>query len=125
MNLQSVNPNVSDPSMMKLQTIPLCLSALAATLWLNQARALEVQPAAEICPRPSPGGLVEEPEDLRSENGVLKVDFTVRNERRPDGTTRFCYLLPDGAQSPTLRLKPGDLLILRLKNALTDTKPDA
>jgi FtsP/CotA-like multicopper oxidase with cupredoxin domain len=32
---------------------------------------------------------------------------------------RFCYLLPDGSQAPTLRLKPGDLLILRLKNELT------
>ncbi len=33
---------------------------------------------------------------------------------------RYCYVAPDGTQSPTLRLQPGDLLILRLKNALTE-----
>jgi hypothetical protein len=33
---------------------------------------------------------------------------------------RYCYLLADGTQSPTLRLRPGDLLILSLKNELTE-----
>ncbi|HEY6924658.1 MAG TPA: multicopper oxidase domain-containing protein [Steroidobacteraceae bacterium] len=56
---------------------------------------------------------------MRSENGVLKVDLTVRNERAPDGSMRYCYLLGSGAQSPTLRLKPGELLILNLRNALS------
>ena len=37
---------------------------------------------------------------------------------------RFCYLLADGSQSPTLRLHPGDLLILKLRNELTDPLPD-
>jgi FtsP/CotA-like multicopper oxidase with cupredoxin domain len=32
---------------------------------------------------------------------------------------RFCYFYKDGNESPTLRLKPGDLLILSLKNELT------
>jgi len=32
---------------------------------------------------------------------------------------RYCYVTADGTQSPTLRLLPGDLLILRLKNELT------
>jgi FtsP/CotA-like multicopper oxidase with cupredoxin domain len=82
------------------------------------------EPAPRICSRPQPGTVVDEPEDLRSENGVLNVDLTVRNEKQADGSIRFCYLLADGAQSPTLRLKPGDLLILRLKNALVgDEKP--
>jgi FtsP/CotA-like multicopper oxidase with cupredoxin domain len=67
--------------------------------------------------------VVEEPEDLRSQNGVLKLDLTVRNEKQRDGATRYCYLLGDGNQSPTLRLKPGDLLILSLKNELSDTAP--
>ena len=31
---------------------------------------------------------------------------------------RYCYVTADGTQSPTLRLLPGDLLILRLKNEL-------
>src|SRR5580698_4759958 len=99
------------------------LSFLATVLWLGHgSSAVADQTTREFCPRPAAAGVVEEPEDLRSENGVLKVDLTVRNERQPDGTVRFCYLLADGAQSPTLRLKPGDLLILRLKNSLVDTE---
>jgi len=62
---------------------------------------------------------VEEQEDLRSQNGVLRVDLTVQNYKEKDGSTRYCYLLANGNQSPTLRLKPGDLLILKLKNELT------
>ncbi|MGB7731301.1 MAG: multicopper oxidase domain-containing protein [Candidatus Acidiferrum sp.] len=73
------------------------------------------------CPRPAQGSEVPEPEDLRSQNGVLRVDLTVHNVQEADGTTRYCYLLPDGSQSPTLRVKPGDELILNLKNDLTDS----
>src|SRR5580692_2218616 len=73
------------------------------------------------CPRPSPGATVPEPEDLRSHSGVLQVDLTVRNFTQPGGTTRFCYFDANGNQSPTLRLSPGDLLILNLKNDLTDS----
>src|SRR5271169_5680484 len=73
------------------------------------------------CPHPSPSAAVPEPEDLRSQKGVLKVDITVRNFTEPDGTKRFCYFDAAGNQSPTLRLSPGDLLILNLKNDLTDS----
>lgn len=59
-----------------------------------------------------------EPEGLRSQNGTLDVSLTVRNFTENDGSVRYCYLLPDGNQSPTLRLHRGDLLILRLKNEL-------
>jgi len=82
-------------------------------------RAQEV--AQDPCPRPAPGSAVPEPEDLRSQNGVLKVDLSVRNYKEKDGSTRYCYLLADGSQSPTLRLNPGDLLILNLKNDLADS----
>jgi FtsP/CotA-like multicopper oxidase with cupredoxin domain len=51
---------------------------------------------------------------------VLQVDLTIRNQRQPDGSTRYCYLTPDGNASPTLRIKPGELLILHLENKLTD-----
>jgi FtsP/CotA-like multicopper oxidase with cupredoxin domain len=65
---------------------------------------------------------VPEPEDLRSQNGILKLDLTVQNQTQKDGSIRYCYLLADGNQSPTLRLHPGDLLILNLKNDLTGSK---
>jgi FtsP/CotA-like multicopper oxidase with cupredoxin domain len=92
----------------------LACGALSATSLAAQALP------RETCPRPAPGSRVPEPEDLRSRNGVLKVDLALRNDGQ-DGIERYCYVLPDGTQSPTLRLHPGDLLILRLKNELHDT----
>ncbi|HEY6517141.1 MAG TPA: multicopper oxidase domain-containing protein [Steroidobacteraceae bacterium] len=61
-----------------------------------------------------------QPEDLRSRNGVLELDLTLHDFKEKDGSVRYCYLLPDGTQSPTLRLHPGDLLILHLTNRLVD-----
>ena len=87
----------------------------------NEPAPRAAQTAHEFCPRPAPGSPAPEPEDLRSENGILKVELTVRNERQSDGSTRYCYVLGDGNQSPTLRLKPGELLILSLRNRLSDT----
>jgi FtsP/CotA-like multicopper oxidase with cupredoxin domain len=99
------------------------LPFLFASLWLVHGHAvLDAQESPNAsCPRPSPGAAVPEPEDLRSTNGVLKVDLTVRNFTQPDGTTRVCYFDANGNQSPTLRLSPGDELILNLKNDLTDS----
>jgi FtsP/CotA-like multicopper oxidase with cupredoxin domain len=76
--------------------------------------------AHDSCIRPPIGSAVPEPPDLRSRNGVLSVDLTVRNHREQDGSIRYCYVMGDGAQSPTLRMHPGDLLVLELKNELED-----
>jgi len=86
---------------------------------LVRGAALHAQPPAELCPRPPPGAPVPEPRDLRSENGVLQLELTLRDVKAADGSSRYCYLLADGSQSPTLRLHPGDLLVLKLKNELT------
>ena len=94
-----------------------------ASLWLFHGHGVlhaQESPNAS-CPRPSSGAAVPEPEDLRSHDGVLTVDLNVRNFTQPDGSTRFCYFDANGNQSPTLRLNPGDLLILNLKNDLSDS----
>jgi FtsP/CotA-like multicopper oxidase with cupredoxin domain len=75
---------------------------------------------ANACPRPKIGSPVQEPEDLRSKDGVLKVDLTEHNFVEPSGTKRYCFVDANGNQSPTLRLHPGDLLILSLKNDMND-----
>jgi FtsP/CotA-like multicopper oxidase with cupredoxin domain len=94
---------------------------LFACLCFPVARApLYAQGALEPCPRPAEGSLVTEPEDLRSHNGELKVELTARNSRQSDGSTRYCFLDEKGRESPTLRVSPGDLVILTLKNDLTD-----
>jgi FtsP/CotA-like multicopper oxidase with cupredoxin domain len=104
-----------------------CLAVLFLGVSVGPACAvLRAQKAVQDpCPRPAPGSAVPEPEDLRSQNGVLKVDLAVHNFKEKDGSTRYCYLLADGSQSPTLRLNPGDLLILNLKNDLTESETAA
>ncbi len=92
-----------------LLLLALCASGTCAPLRAQQ----------DPCPRPAAGSAVPEPEDLRSENGVLKVDLTVRSYKEPSGSIKYCYLLADGSQAPTLRLQRGDLLILHLKNELS------
>jgi len=82
------------------------------------AVALVGASAQQICPlRPEPGSLVVNPLDLFSQNGVLSVNFTLQNQLGNDGYMHYCYVyLYQGQQveSPTLRLNPGDQLILNL-----------
>ncbi len=54
---------------------------------------------------------------------MLELDLSIHDYKEKDGSVRYCYLLADGTESPTLRLHPGDLLILHLKNDLID--PDS
>ena len=106
-----------------MRLVPVTFAGLViASAWSACALAHELP--GDVCPRPAPASEVEEPEDLHSVNGVLSLDLSVRNEPQPDGSTRFCYQLPNGHQSPTLRVGPGDLVILRLKNQLSVVAPD-
>ena len=66
----------------------------------------------EVCPRPLASTTIPEPEDLRSENGVLRLELSFRSEVDAHGRKRYCYIYRDGIESPNLRLHPGDLLIL-------------
>jgi len=101
-----------------MAVLALCFMAWSTALCAQTSSARRV--AKDTCPRPAIGGAVPEPEDLRSHDGVLKVELTVRNAIQADGSTRYCYMDAHGAESPNLRLHPGDLLILTLKNDLVD-----
>jgi FtsP/CotA-like multicopper oxidase with cupredoxin domain len=97
-------------------------AAVAGTI--APAHAQSSASANEVCPRPAIGSQVPEPVDLRSTNGILKVELTYRNYKDPaTGRLRYCYTFGTGELSPNLRLKPGDLLILNLKNELIDLGP--
>jgi FtsP/CotA-like multicopper oxidase with cupredoxin domain len=71
------------------------------------------------CFRAPIGSEVAEPEDLRSVNGILKVDLAFRSFVDSKGEVRYCYVTLNGKQSPTLRVKPGDTVILNFKNEAT------
>ena len=59
------------------------------------------------------------PVDFASHDGVLDVNLSFRNFLDAAGQMRYCYLSDDGNQSPTLRVHPGDLLVLHLRNNVT------
>ena len=82
-----------------------------------RASAADRDAASAGCPvRPVAGSVVQEPQDLTSRNGVLRVDLTYRDFVDAAGQTHYCYLDKDGREAPTLRVKPGDLLVIRLRN---------
>lgn len=86
-----------------------CVACLCIALSSTRARAQE---AGNECPRPQPASTVLEPQDLRSNNGVLRVDFAVHDAVESDGSVRYCYIDENGRESPTLRPNPGHSALL-------------
>ncbi len=82
-------------------------------------------PADELCPRPAEGAVAQSPPELRSHNGVLEVSlhFKYQVTFAGQGPPRYCYVTDDGMESPTLRLHPGDLLIIHFHNDLPAAGP--
>ena len=76
--------------------------------------------AGDACARPQAGSVVKEPPDLRSKNGVLEINLTAVDAAESDGSTRYCFTDAEGRESPNLRVNPGDLVIIHLKNGMTD-----
>jgi FtsP/CotA-like multicopper oxidase with cupredoxin domain len=87
------------------------LPALESAVHANESQA---------CARPAAGSSVPEPQDLRSENGILDVALVFQSFKDAHGQMRYCYAYQNRVQAPTLRVQPGDTLILRLKNEATD-----
>jgi FtsP/CotA-like multicopper oxidase with cupredoxin domain len=104
------------PKSVWIAVIALCVAPGFQPLWAQV-------PTKNICPRPQQASTVEEPEDLRSQNGVLEVELTAIDGADGNGAARYCYTDAAGRESPNLRANPGDLVILHLKNALTDPNP--
>ena len=97
---------------------------LALALWAaaGSAKAEGASPRLTVsCPRPAAGSLVMPPPDLWSRDGVLNVAFNYYTTLDDAGRTLFCFITPNGLQSPTLHLNPGDTL----KVALTNSNPAA
>ena len=74
----------------------------------------------DACARPQFGSVVTEPPDLRSKNAVLEINLTAVDAAESDGSTRYCFTDAEGRESPNLRVNPGDLVIIHLKNAMTE-----
>jgi FtsP/CotA-like multicopper oxidase with cupredoxin domain len=70
----------------------------------------------ETCSRPQPGNTITAPAELRSSGQLLSVQLAFRQVTGPDGRALFCYIDEKGNQSPTLRVKPGNTVVIKLKN---------
>jgi FtsP/CotA-like multicopper oxidase with cupredoxin domain len=73
---------------------------------------------AEVCPRPAAGSVADPPAEIRSKNGVLQATLSLQKAVGANGEVRYCYIDENGDESPTLRVKPGDQVLLKLKNDL-------
>jgi FtsP/CotA-like multicopper oxidase with cupredoxin domain len=113
------------PYRCSLPAIPRFSFVLALAVFSFSFVFAQQQQPKDVCPRPQPGSVVTEPVDLRSKNGVLEVELIARNEKESDGRTRYCFTAGDGDESPNLRVKPGDLVILHLRNKMTDVDRNA
>jgi FtsP/CotA-like multicopper oxidase with cupredoxin domain len=87
-------------------------------LWASAKDGTRVQ-TQDACFRGIEGGQASEPPDLRSKNGVLHVQLTVRNSVDGNGHMRYCYVDEHGNEGPTLRVQPGDTLGITLKNEIS------
>jgi FtsP/CotA-like multicopper oxidase with cupredoxin domain len=94
------------------------LLLLVFTVGLFSAPARAQDPADQICPRPAAGSIATAPPELQSQNGVLEVTFQFLTTVDAQGHTRYCYITDGGLQAPTLRLSPGDQLIIHMQNDL-------
>src|SRR6185312_6542634 len=56
--------------------------------------------------------------EIASANGALDLTLTVRQ----DGD-RLCYVAGENAEAPTLRMRPGDHVTIRLVNEIKDAAP--
>ncbi len=80
--------------------------------WFNTQPG-PAQTIDSICPRPTVGSMVENPAELVSSNGFLKVNLTVARGMKAD---RLCYRYNGNLQAPTIRIKPGDTVVWKLTN---------
>ncbi len=64
------------------------------------------------------GSAISAPPELKSQNGVLEVTFKFLTVTDSQGLVRYCYVTNTGLEAPTLRVNPGDKLIIHFQNDL-------
>lgn len=72
-----------------------------------------------VCPRPAVGSEVLPPPDLFSNGGVLNVALNYFTSVDDVGRTLFCFVTPDGMESPTLHAWPGDTINIHVTNQVS------
>jgi FtsP/CotA-like multicopper oxidase with cupredoxin domain len=101
-----------------MNCVSMAAGVLSVVFWHPPLNGQET--GREACARPQVGSVVNEPPDVRSKDGVLEIDLNAVNAAESDGSTRYCFTDAAGRESPNLRVNPGDLVIIHLKNAMRD-----
>ena len=99
-------------------SLMLLSGAALLALTPHAARAQINATATNPCPRFAAGINIPEPPNLFSRDGRLTVTLSYNSMPDPNGNTRYCFTTPDGTESPTLFVKPGDTLTVIVKNNL-------
>ena len=84
--------------------------------------------AAQCPPRPNAGTVVQDALSLYSKNGALNASFALGYSVDLFGYSHYCYKYDTGtgiAEAPTLRLQPGDRLLLGVKDVVPTGGADA
>lgn len=81
--------------------------------------------AAQMCPsRPNVGTAISNPLDLYSQDHTLTLNLVLKSEIGQTGFTHYCYVYMNNGvsvEAPTLRLNPGDTLVINFLNNITAT----
>jgi FtsP/CotA-like multicopper oxidase with cupredoxin domain len=97
--------------------------ASLAAFFLASSFLFSQNSTQDACPRPAISSLLTSPPELRSDHGALTATLSFRTSVDPTGQPRYCYIDAEGRQAPTLRVHPGDLITLKLKNDLPIAAP--
>jgi FtsP/CotA-like multicopper oxidase with cupredoxin domain len=85
--------------------------------------------AQSTCPpRPQAGAVNQDALNLYSQNGVLNAAFSMAHSVDSAGYNHVCYKYQTGTtvvEAPTLRLNPGDTLLLHVTDDITSTGPQS
>jgi FtsP/CotA-like multicopper oxidase with cupredoxin domain len=74
--------------------------------------------ADSVCARFAAGSNVSAPPELKSQNAVLEVTMQFLTVVDSQGLARYCYVTNTGLEAPTLRVNPGDQLVIHFQNLL-------
>jgi FtsP/CotA-like multicopper oxidase with cupredoxin domain len=99
-----------------MRTLSRCLLAIIA-FGLSSLAA-----TAQCPPRPPAGSVVQDALSLYSQNGTLNASFDMGYSVDLYGYSHYCYKYNSSSgtvEAPTLRLNPGDRLLLGVKNSIT------
>ncbi len=85
--------------------------------------------AAAQCPnRPVPGTVLYDAPSIYSQNGTLNAAFTMGHSVDQFGYTHYCYKYTTSTgtvEAPTLRVNPGDTLLLNITDDITNGPPQS